>query len=62
MVALGLRLFGVDKTTAAGFSIVVFVVLTFPLFIAGAIALAASDLRITALWRSLSKPERPAPA
>jgi uncharacterized protein (TIRG00374 family) len=37
-VVLGLTLFGVDKATAAGFSIVVFVLLTAPLWALGAVA------------------------
>lgn len=37
-VVLGLTLFGIDKATAAGFSMVVFVLLTAPLWILGAVA------------------------
>jgi glycosyltransferase 2 family protein len=37
---LGLTLFGVEKTTASAFSVVVFVFLSFPLLIIGAFALA----------------------
>lgn len=36
---LGLTLFGVDKTTAAGFSIVVFIILTLPLWLIGLVAI-----------------------
>lgn len=39
---LGLTLFGVDKPRAAGFSVVVFVLLTIPLWVLGALALNAS--------------------
>lgn len=55
-VALGLRLFGVDRATAAGFSLVVFVILTLPLFVTGAIALANSDFSLRAL--SYNPPRR----
>jgi len=44
--ALGLTLFGVDKATAAGFSIVVFLALTIPLWIIGFIALTASGMNL----------------
>ncbi len=46
---LGLTLFGVDKTAAAGFSIVVFVVLTLPLWALGFIALGQSGLTLAAV-------------
>jgi uncharacterized protein (TIRG00374 family) len=44
--ALGLTLFGVDKATAAGFSIVVFLALTIPLWIIGSLALTASGMNL----------------
>lgn len=44
--ALGLTLFGVDKAAAAGFSIVVFLVLTIPLWIIGFLALTASGMNL----------------
>jgi len=53
LVALGLRLFGVDRATAAGFSLVVFVILTLPLFLTGSVALAASNLSLRALWEGV---------
>jgi uncharacterized membrane protein YbhN (UPF0104 family) len=46
---LGLTLFGLDKTTAAGFSIVVFVVLTLPLWALGFLALGRSGLDLASL-------------
>lgn len=46
---LGLTLFGVEKTAAAGFSIVVFVVLTLPLWALGAVALGRSGLTLAAV-------------
>ena len=39
---VGLSLFGVDKTVATGFSLVVFVLLTAPLFVLGFLAMSAS--------------------
>lgn len=46
---LGLRLFGVDASLAAGFSIVVFVVLTVPLWALGYIALVRAHLSLASL-------------
>jgi uncharacterized protein (TIRG00374 family) len=43
---LGLSLFGVDKTTAAGFSVAVFVILTVPLWVLGIAAIAGTGMRL----------------
>ena len=43
---LGLTLFGIDKTTAAGFSVVVFVVLTIPLWALGVVAIGQSGMTL----------------
>ena len=43
---LGLTLFGVEKTTAAGFSLVVFTVLTIPLWTIGFFAIGSSGLTL----------------
>jgi uncharacterized protein (TIRG00374 family) len=43
---VGLSLFGIDKTTASGFSMVVFVVLTLPLWAMGFWAVAASGMSL----------------
>jgi uncharacterized protein (TIRG00374 family) len=43
---LALGLFGVDKSTAAGFSLVLFLTLTLPLLIGGFIAVALTGLRL----------------
>ncbi|HEX8139556.1 MAG TPA: lysylphosphatidylglycerol synthase transmembrane domain-containing protein [Pyrinomonadaceae bacterium] len=48
---LGLTLFGVDKTTAAGFSLVVFALLTVPLWAIGFWALGRSGLTLLAVSR-----------
>ena len=45
----GLALFGVDKTAAAGFSVVVFVLLTVPLWAIGLVALGRSGTTFAAL-------------
>jgi len=46
---LGLAIFGVDKTQAAGFSIVAYVLLTVPFLVLGFIALLRSGLSIAAM-------------
>ncbi len=43
---VGLTLFGVDKTTAAGFSVVAFLLLTFPLWALGLLALGRTGLSL----------------
>lgn len=43
---LGLSLFGVEKTTAAGFSVAVFVILTVPLWVLGIAAVAGTGMRL----------------
>jgi uncharacterized protein (TIRG00374 family) len=49
---LGLTLFGVDRPTAAAFSIVGFLILTVPLWLLGAVAFASGRLwRNTRVWR-----------
>jgi hypothetical protein len=52
---LGLRLFGVDKTLATGFSIVVFILLTLPLIVVGFFAMARSGLTIRTLREDLRR-------
>jgi hypothetical protein len=44
-----LTLFGVDKTIATGFSVVVFVALTFPLWLLGALALGQSGATLASV-------------
>jgi glycosyltransferase 2 family protein len=46
---LGLRFFGQDKTTAAGFSIVYFLALTIPLWILGLLAISRSGLSLSTI-------------
>jgi uncharacterized protein (TIRG00374 family) len=63
LVVLGLRMFEVDKATAAGFSLLVFVILTLPLFLAGSLALATSRLKMLELREGISQSTRmPAPS
>jgi uncharacterized protein (TIRG00374 family) len=52
---LGLQLFGVDKTLATGFSIVVFILLTVPLIVLGLLAMARSGLSIRSLREDVRK-------
>jgi uncharacterized protein (TIRG00374 family) len=52
--ALGLTLFGIDKPAAAGFSIVVFFVLTIPLWIIGFLALTASGMNLGRVRQEIS--------
>ena len=69
---LGLMLFDVDKTVATGFSVVVFLILTIPLWIVGLVAFgrAGLDLRtvreeaanLTKHWRSPAAAIRSEPA
>jgi uncharacterized membrane protein YbhN (UPF0104 family) len=46
---LGLRLFGEDKTVAAGFSIVYFLALTIPLWILGLLAISRSGVSLSTI-------------
>ena len=54
---LGLSLFGVDSATAAGFSLVAFVLLTVPLVVGGGLALATSPFTWAELRRFPSSGE-----
>jgi hypothetical protein len=51
---VGLQLFGVEKTLAAAFSIVVFVLLTLPLWVLGFIAMARSGATIATIRADLA--------
>jgi uncharacterized membrane protein YbhN (UPF0104 family) len=53
----GLVLFGIDKTTATMFSMIVFVLLSVPLWIVGALAIAGSGATWTETWGN-SAPRR----
>jgi uncharacterized protein (TIRG00374 family) len=52
---LGLSLFGIGKTTAAGFSVVVFIVLTIPLWILGLIAIIKTDMSFKEIRLQISR-------
>jgi uncharacterized membrane protein YbhN (UPF0104 family) len=52
---LGLTLFGIDKATAAGFSIVVFLVLTVPVWVIGPLALTAAGMSLTNIRREIHR-------
>jgi phosphatidylglycerol lysyltransferase len=56
---VGLTLFGIDKTTATGFSIVVFIVLTLPLWLIGLAALFGSGLSLKEIRHDMTKIVRP---
>ena len=51
---VGLMLFGIDKTVAGAFSVVVFVVLTVPLWLLGAVALGRTGVSLNVLRRGPS--------
>jgi uncharacterized membrane protein YbhN (UPF0104 family) len=53
---LGLVLFGVDKTSAAGFSLVAFVLLSVHIWVLGFWALRRSGLTLRGIRVELSKP------
>jgi uncharacterized protein (TIRG00374 family) len=52
---IGLTLFGIDKTTATGFSVVAFIVLTLPLWIMGSIALIRTGMKLRDIRIEISK-------
>jgi len=52
---LGLTLFGVDKTSATGFSLVVFTLLSLPLLIIGFLALSRSGMSLAAIREELRR-------
>ncbi|MGB7623388.1 MAG: lysylphosphatidylglycerol synthase transmembrane domain-containing protein [Terriglobia bacterium] len=56
---VGLTLFGVDKTLATGFSVVVFILLTVPLWILGFFALSQSGMTLRTIRSEIAK-SRPA--
>ena len=52
---VGLALFGVDKTRAAGFSVVVFLILTVPLWVLGLLALSRAGLTLREIRADLNR-------
>ncbi len=52
---LGLMLFGTDKTTAAGFSLTVFVILTVPLWVIGFYAINSSGLSLRSMKTEIGR-------
>jgi hypothetical protein len=52
---LGLELFGVEKTLATGFSLVVFFLLTFPLLVVGAFAVSRSGMTFANMRREIRR-------
>jgi uncharacterized protein (TIRG00374 family) len=55
---LGLTLFGVDKTSATGFSLVAFMLLSLPLLTIGFLALSRSGMSLAAIREELRQSER----
>lgn len=55
---LGLTLFGVDKTSATGFSLVAFTLLAMPLLVIGFLALSRSGMSLAAIREELQRPKR----
>lgn len=55
---LGLTLFGLDKTSATGFSLVAFTLLSLPLLLIGFLALSRSGMSLAAIRDELRRPER----
>jgi uncharacterized membrane protein YbhN (UPF0104 family) len=51
---IGLTQFGVDKTTATGFSLVVFLILTIPLWVIGVFAFGRAGLSLRGLTTRMS--------
>jgi glycosyltransferase 2 family protein len=54
---LGLTLFGVDKTAAAGFSIVVYVLLSIPLWVLGLLALGRTGMTMAGIKAKIKERE-----
>jgi hypothetical protein len=52
---VGLTLFGVEKTLATGFSVVVFLLLTVPLWIIGFFALSRSGMTLSTIRNEINK-------
>ncbi len=52
---VGLELFGIDKAVAAGFSLVVFVLLTTPLCLLGSVALSRTGMSAASLRRQVGR-------
>jgi uncharacterized membrane protein YbhN (UPF0104 family) len=56
-VVAGLTFFGLDKTTAAAFSVAVFLILTIPLWLIGSVALSRSGLTLSRVRLGLNAME-----
>jgi glycosyltransferase 2 family protein len=54
-MVVGLSLFGVDKPTATGFSVIVFIALSLPFWIIGMIAINLTGIKFTDLRNEVSK-------
>jgi uncharacterized protein (TIRG00374 family) len=52
---VGLTLFGIDKTTATGFSVIVFIILTIPLWLIGLLAIKNSGMKFKAIQADINR-------
>lgn len=52
---VGLQLFGIDKTLATGFSLVVFIVLTVPLWVLGLLAISRTGMTLATIRGEIGK-------
>jgi hypothetical protein len=52
---VGLSIFGIDKTTAAGFSVIAFIILTIPLWIIGLFAISRTGMTLKSIRIEVSK-------
>jgi hypothetical protein len=52
---VGLSLFGVEKTLATAFSVVVFIILTIPLWVIGMIALSYTSMSLTEIRNEINR-------
>ena len=54
-IVLALSIFGIDKTTATGFSVVAFIVLTIPFWVLGMIAVSLTGMKIKDIRNEVNK-------
>lgn len=54
IISVGLTLFGVDKTLATGFALVVFALLTLPLLLIGFVAFSRAGMTLASIRREIA--------
>jgi uncharacterized membrane protein YbhN (UPF0104 family) len=62
ITVMALGWFGIDKTTAAGFSVMIWAVITLPLLVAGFVALALTGMKFNVLRQEAEQAAGPASA